>query len=205
MRRFFARLLLVLFPLAVYIGWLLLSVQKELVRGIKNGAALDFILMLLGGLFVLVVVEALIFKFYILPICARYISERIYGGSYFPDDDPLACLARKIELENRPDLLPELVQIVEADPQRVRAWLELARLLEDSVRDTPQAVQRLLQGAATVRRKEDAALLMWRAASLLRKHDQLADQAPPLLERLVREFPSTAYGKLAADFLKKCC
>lgn len=205
MRRFFARLLLVLFPLAAYIGWLLLCVQKELVRSIKNGSALDFILMLLGGLLVLVVLEALIFKFYILPICARYISERVYAGSYFTDDDPLASLARKIESENRTDLLPQLVQLVEADPRRVRAWIELARILEDSLHDTPQAVRRLLQGAEAVRRKEDAALLIWRAASLLRKHDQQPIQASQLLERLVRDFSSTAYGKLAAHSLDNHC
>lgn len=195
MLRLLAQLLLILAPLGGYIWWLLAGVGQELARGER----LNTVLMLLAGLLVLVVVEALLFKLYLLPSWARALSERLYAGSYFPEDDPLARLARQIAVENRPDLLPELTHLVLADPTRVRAWLELARLLEDTAHDTPQAAERLLQGAEAVRRAEDSALLLWRAASLLQKHTELAAQASPILARLARQYPDTAYGKMAQN------
>ena len=198
MRRILAQLLLVLVPLGAYIWWLLVVVGRKLARGEQLGT----VLMLLGGLLALVVVEALIFKLYLLPLWARGLSERLYAGSYFPEDDPLASLARKISTENRPDLLPELTRLVEADPHRVRAWLELARLLVDTRHDTPQAVQSLLRGAKAMRRDEDAALLLWRAATLLQKDPGLATKAASLLAELAEQYPATAYGKLAANRLK---
>lgn len=194
MLRLLAQLLLILAPLGAYVWWLLVPVRHALARGER----LQTILMQLGGLAALALVEGLIFKFLILPRMAGALSERFYAGSYLPEDDPLALLARKISTENRTDLLPELTRLVEADPRRVRAWLELARLLQDHLHDTPGAVRRLLQGAESVRRKEDTALLLWRAASLLRKHTTLAPQATPLLEKLATHYPDTAYGQLAA-------
>lgn len=198
MRRLLAQLLLVLAPLGCYVWWLLAIVGRELARGERLGT----VLMMLAGLLALAVVEGLIFKLYLLPCWARSLSERLYGGNYFPEDDPLARLARKIDAEQRPELIPEFIRLVEADPCRVRAWLELARLLADH--DAPQAVQRLLQGAdilAARRRshsqREDAALLLWRAATLSQKHPELAAQAPPILQRLASQYPDTAYGKLA--------
>lgn len=198
MSRLLVQLLLALAPIGAYAWWLLGPVRAALARGERLGTALS----LLAGLLVLALVEGLLFKLYLLPSWARSLSERLYAGSYLPEDDPLARLARRISAENRPDLLPELVRLVEADPQRVRAWLELARLL-DEAHDTPQAAEKLLQGSRAVRRREDAALLIWRAAVLLGKNTQLAPKARPLLEQLASSYPDTAYGQLAAERLGK--
>lgn len=198
MVRAFSLLLLLLAPLAAYVGWLVVFVQ----RAVARGEYLNTVLMLLGGLAVLAVLEGCIFKLLVLPRLAGYISERLYAGNYVPEDDPLALLARRISAENRPDLIPDLERLVEADPRRVRAWLELAHVLESLLHDTPRAVQRLLQGAECAPNREDAALLIWRAATLFEKHAELAPQALPLFRRLSSEFALTSYGKLAASRLK---
>lgn len=194
MRRFVAQALLVLAPIAVYAWWIAVPVQKQLERG----DLFHVVLFLLGGLAVLALSEGIIFKKCVLPALARFVSERLYAGSYSTEDDPFACLARKIALENRPDLLPQLAALAEADPLRVRAWLELARLLDELAHDPSQAVECLLQGADAVRRKEDAALLIWRAVTLLEKQPDHASRAGALRERLISLYPGTAYGKLAA-------
>lgn len=204
MLRLLARLLLVLAPLGLYAGWIHGAVLRKLARG----ETLDMVLMLLAGLLLLAVVEGLLFKLYLLPTWARGLSERLYAGHYLPEDDPLARLTRQMEKENRPDLIPELIRMVEADPCRVRAWLELARFLEP--RDPAEAARRLLRGAELIAAhnrfsrsgKEDAALLLWRAAALMQKHSSLASQASPTLAKLAEQYPATAYGKLAQKTLE---
>ena len=195
MQRILLLLLLALAPLGAYVLWVLRVVQREMGQGFSLGG----IVMLLAGLGVLAVVEGLIFKFFLLPRMAGALSERFYAGSYFPEDDPLALLSRKISAENRPELLPELARLVESDPHRARAWLELARLHVDLRRDIPEASRCLLQGAAAMRNREDAAMLTWRAAVLLEKSAEHAAQAPPLYQKLAEQYPATAYGKLAAQ------
>lgn len=199
MLRIFAQLLLVLLPLSAYVCWLLYYVQRALSRGERWETAL----MVLGGLLALTVVEGLLFKLYLLPTWARALSERLYAGSYLPQDDPLAALVHQIESKKRPELIPDLIRLVESDPYRVRAWLELARLLEPV--DAPQAVHHLLRGAEIIasRRlrsrssREDTALLLWRAATLSQKYADLAHRAPAILEQLTAQYADTAYGKHA--------
>lgn len=197
MLRYAAQLLLVLAPLGGYVWWLLVYVR----RALAQGEGLHTVAMMLGGLLVLVVVEGVLFKLYLLPAWARGLSERLYGGSYLPEDDPLAMLARKMEVEKRPELLPELIRLVEADPFRARAWLELARVLQGE--DPAQAAKHLQRGAEMMAHRhsrssqEDAALLLWRAAMLLQKHAHLAPQAQDVLQQLADRYPNTAYGKLA--------
>lgn len=203
MLRFFARLLLALAPLGAYIGWVRYAVLGKLARG----ETLEMLLMLLAGLAALAVVEGLLFKFYLLPAWAHALSERLYGGHYFPEDDPLAQLTRRMEAAPHPDLIPQLTRLAEADPCRVRVWLELARFLEPQ--SPAEAARCLLRGAELIAAhkrfsrsaKEDAALLLWRAAVLLRKHSELAPQASPILTRLRQLYPATAYGKLARKSL----
>lgn len=194
MRHILNQLLIIVAPLALFACWICGPVQGTL----AEGDALHAILLMLGGLAVFVFVETLLFKYHFLPLWARMVSERLYGGSYFPQEDPLMCLVHQITTEHRLDLIPELTRAVEGDPRRVSAWLELARVLHDHALDAPQAVQCLLRGAKAVRSKEDKALLLWRAAVMCEKHSELAEQSRSIYQKIVDSYPNTSYGKLAA-------
>lgn len=193
MFRHLLQLSVVLAPVAAFAWWVLAHLEHLL----SAGDWPHMLTMLLCGLAILTLIETAIFKYSLLPRLADAVCRHICAGNYLPDDDPVAALAQKITTEHRPELLPELTRLVQADPRRTRAWLELARLLEDTLHDTTQAVDRLLEGAAAVRRPEDAALLTWRAITLLRKRPELAAKASDLLHSLAEQFPRTAYGKLA--------
>lgn len=138
-------------------------------------------------------------RFWILPRLAGTISERFYAGNYVPEDDPLAHIVQRITDERSKDLFPELDRIVHEDPRRVRAWLEYARLTENIKSDYRGALEILLEGTRAVRGNEDAALLLWRAATLCEKYDQLKPRAPELYQQLISDYPDTGYGRLAAD------
>lgn len=196
MVRFAAQLIALFLPLYAFGLWAMGPVRRYFY--VEQGQWLIGIIYLLAGLAVLALVEGVLLKLWLLPGWARFLSERLYAGSYLPENDPLATLARRIAAEHRHDLLPELIRMVEADPCRVRAWLELARLLEDELHDIPQAVQQLLRGAKAVPEAEDAALLMWRAATLSQKHETTAPRAASLFRSTADLYPLTTYGKLAA-------
>ena len=190
MPRLFAYLLVVLAPLGAFAWWVMGPVQARLYHGSPTMG----ILLMLAGLAALALVEGALFKFWLIPLCARVMSERFSSGSYLPEDDPLVRLVAEVSQD--PQRLPELVRLVESDPQRTRGWLELARMME---RDAPaQAVEKLCQGAQKLRHnKEEAALLMWRAITLAEKHPELAEKASTLLSELASAYPETSYGQLA--------
>lgn len=195
MIRFLWQLLVVLAPIGAFAWWALGPVQTHL----YHGSASVGILLLLAGLGVLTLVEGLLFKLWLLPSWAHSLSIRFSSGSYVPADDPLVQLVQSLSREPDPARLQQLIRLVGADPHRVRGWLELARVLEEAFQDAPAAVDKLLLGAQTVRNQEDAALLMWRAATLCERHASLADRAQPLLADIARQFPDTNYGRLAAS------
>ena len=197
MRRLINRLLIIFAPLGAFIFWITGPVQQHFARG----EGLVSILLMLAGLAVFVLIEALLLRYWFLPVCARAMSEKLYAGSYFAQDDPLMLISRQISAENRHDLLPHLIRCVEDDPRRVSAWLELARVLHDHIHDSPQAVQCLLRGANAVRRKEDKAFLLWRAAVMCEKDPAQAFQADEIYRKISDDYPNTAYGKLARKHL----
>ena len=201
MLRILARIAAICAPLVAFIWWLLGPVQHHLHA--EESAAFSGILYMLIGMAVLVLVEGLMIKFWLLPLIARAVSERFYAGSYLPENDPLARLVSEIAEHHRHDLLPELERTVSADPRRVRGWLELARLLEGEFADPKRAVDTLLRGAEALRRrKEDAALLIWRASTLSGHHPQTSPHARHIMRDLVSLYPDTTYGRIAAERLK---
>ncbi len=181
-------------PFYLFLGWAFFIVQPQLENHLLRAIA-----MLLLGLAVMGCAQGLIFKLWLLPAWAGAISERLYAGSYFPEDDPIASLAAQIFSQHRPDLIPELERLVLADASRTRAWLELARALELEAHDHPRAAEALQRGAKAVKDRDDAAMLLWRAFVLLNKNPTTKKEANALLEHLRSEYSSTTYGRLAAS------
>ncbi len=189
----------VLLPLA---GFVLAVLQ---VRHIMNeGQGTLAIACLLGALAALVLLEGLLFKFWILPSLAGELGERVYaGGGYTPADDALLVLVERIRQEKARELLPELEKQVLADPRRTRGWQEHAHLLQDVFGDAPAALQVLRRGATRVSGKEDRAMLLCRAAYLAT--DALRDPAlaRELYSEAAEKYPGTAYGSFARRGLAK--
>ncbi len=194
--RFF-QLLAVLAPLGAF-ALALQPVQQRL----YGGHATQGIVLLLVALVILAVVEGLMFRYWILPGWSEKVAERLYAGSYLPEDDALARLTERIEAEKDASLLPELVRLVHAQPWRLRGWLELARLQQDILHDATAALQTLEEASSRIREPEDAALLMFRAAQICEKslHDDAASRT--WLERVTQRYPDTVYGRKAATRLR---
>ena len=197
MMRRLGQLIVGLTPLYVFSGWALFFVEPQL-----GHHTLHAIAMLLGGLAVMAIIQGIIFKRWLLPIWAQAISERLYAGNYFPEDDPIASLAAKIFSQHRADLIPELEKLVMSDPSRTRAWLELSRALEQEAHDNSRAADALQRGASRVRLRDDRAMLLWRASVLLCREGAHEKEGRELRERVAKEFPHTAYGRLAAAHLR---
>lgn len=198
LRRFF-QLLVALVPLALF-AIALQPVQQRL----YGGHAAQGILLLLVALAVLALVEGLIFRYWILPGWGEKVAERLYAGSYLPENDALAQLVERIEHSKDAAALEQLQQLVLQQPRRLRGWLELARLQQDLLQDDgAAALATLEQAASAMRDPEDAALLLYRAARLCDKklHDSAA--AARLFQRAVTQFPGTVYGRKAAESLKE--
>lgn len=158
-----------------------------------------WIITLLIGVLLLAIVEGVIFRFWLLPSWAQALSERFYGGNYFPADDPVVSLAQQIIDQHLADRVPDLERLVRSDSSRTRAWMELARVTELELKDPQKAAEHMLTGARKVARKEDAAMLMWRAVTLLRKEDRSPSRAEEIRRDLIKRYPKTTYGRLAAD------
>lgn len=155
------------------------------------------------GMVLFTTVEVLIFKLWLLPSWAQAISEQIYAGNYIPEDDPLVALSFKIMEEHRSELIPELEKLVKSDAQRTRGWLELAGVCLTEQQDTLKAAEYLLLGAKTVRNKEDAAMLMWRAYTLLSKDDGKKQRAADICRHLIETYPGTTYSRFAVNKLRE--
>ena len=192
LRRFF-QLLAALAPLGLF-ALALQPVQQRL----YGGHATQGILLLLAALAVLAVSEGLLFRYWILPGWSEKMAERLYAGSYLPEDDALAQLAERIEREKKAELMPRLVQLVHAQAWRLRGWLELARLQQEVLHDTPAALKTLEEATLSVREAEDVALLMYRAAHLCEKLLQDAAAARNWWQRAAEQYPETVYGRKAA-------
>lgn len=194
LRRFF-QLVVALVPLALF-AVALQPVQQRL----YGGHATQGILLLLAALALLAVLEGLIFRYWILPGWGEKVAERLYAGSYLPENDALAQLVEHIEHSKDAAALEQLRQLVLQQPRRLRGWLELARLQQELLQDDgAAALATLEQAASAMRAPEDAALLLYRAARLCEKklHDSAA--ATRLLQRAATQFPDTVYGRKALE------
>ena len=159
----------------------------------------NWIASMLLGVLVLAVVEGFIFRLWLLPKWAQVLSERFYGGTYFPADDPVASLAQSIIDQHCGERAPELEKLVLSDSTRTRGWMELARVAEIELKDSQKAAEYMLTGARKVPHKEDAAMLMWRAVTLLRKDGASRPRAEEIRHELIQRYPKTTYGRLAAE------
>lgn len=191
------QLLVALVPLAVF-ALALQPVQERMF----GGQATQGILLLLVALAVLTVVEGLLFRYWILPRWGDKVAERLYAGSYLPENDALAQLAERIMNENAPGLIPALEELVRRQPGRLRGWLELAHLQQELLQDNAAALRSLEQGAAYVRDREDAALLLYRAGSLCQRVMHDSASAARFFEQASGRYADTVYGRQAASFLK---
>ena len=195
LRRFF-QLLAVLAPLGLF-ALALQPVQQRL----YGGHATQGILLLLAALAVLALLEGLLFRYWILPGWSEKMAERLYAGSYLPEEDALAQLVERIERGKDAELMPQLVQLVHAQAWRLRGWLELARLQQEVLRDAPAALRTLEEAMQAVREPEDVALLMCRAAGLCEKSLQDEAAARSWRQRAAEQYPDTVYGRKAASLL----
>ncbi|MBR5523428.1 MAG: hypothetical protein IKV82_08195 [Akkermansia sp.] len=192
MRRWLSIIALLL-PLAGFVACL-----GEVRCLIDGGMTVYGLLLMFAALAIMTAVEALLFKYWVLPGWGRAISERLYEGTYTPDQDPLVSLAAHIRREKDVSRLPELARLVQRDASRMRGWQELANLQLEECGDAAAAVHTLLEGAARVSPKEDRAYLMYRAAHLCEQRLHDAPRAAELYAQTARRFPRTTYGKKAA-------
>lgn len=199
LRRVF-QLLVVLLPLGLFA--LALQPVQALMFG---GQAARGIVLLLLALAVLAVVEGLLFRYWVLPGWSDKVAERLYAGSYNPEDDALAQLVDRMLREKDASALPRLRMLVQSQPRRLRGWLELARLQLELLHDAAAALTTLEEGAAMVRDAEDAALLLYRAGSMceLALHD--SDRARSFWRQAADRYPATVYGAKSAARMEEVC
>ena len=196
MLRYVFQSLAVLIPIGLF-ALALQPVQQRL----YGGHATQGILLLLGALLLLAVVEGLLFRYWILPGFSEKLAERLYAGSYLPEDDALARLVERAESEKSAESLALLEAQVRRDGWRLRGWLELARLRQEVQHDAASALAALDEATRSVRDPEDVALLMFRAAHVCEKNLQDSAAARHWFERAAAEYPNTVYGRRAARAL----
>lgn len=195
MLTFLRRLCVVLLPVACFA--LLLLPVRELMG--QEGRGPQAIGLFLGGLAVLALAEGLLFRYWLLPHLGAAIGERVYGGSYLPEEDALVCLVARVRETQDRTLLPELEHMVRSQSGRLRGWLELARVQQDIFEDAQGALATMREGATRVSGKEDRALLLVRAAQLCEGQLHAVDEARALYDEAAKRYPRTVYGRRAAE------
>lgn len=187
----------ILLPLAPF-AYAAQMAGEWLVKGeITHGIAL-----LLGALAALAIIEGILFKYWLLPSLGQAVSDRLYAGSYLPEQDELAQLTARIRSTKNCELLPRMAELVQQQGFRSRGWIELARLHQDLNNNHQEALQTLLKGAEAVTDKEDRAMLLYRAACLCRNKLSAPTQARELFTKAAQFYPNTVYGKQAAHQIK---
>ena len=193
----FAKVLVVLLPVGAFA--LALQPVQKLMFG---GETTQGIILLLVALVLLAVVEGLLFRYWVLPGWGEKMAERLYAGSYTPENDALARLVERLVSEKDTALLPELRALVLRQPRRLRGWLELARLQQELQHDAAASVATLEEAATAVREPEDAAMLLYRAGSLCESALQNPARAREIWQRAADVYPTTVYGAKAAARLE---
>lgn len=182
--------LLPLFPFAL--------ATRVVMNWLESGQKLNGIALLLGCLAVLALVEGLIFRLWILPAWGQSLGERLYGGSYLPDEDEIAQLSARIRRTEDAALLPDMQRLVHRQRKRARGWLELARLRQDITHDDEAALHTLLEGADAVPDPEEKAMFLYRAGALAADKLHSPARAAEYFALAATRHPQTAYGKHAA-------
>lgn len=193
MIRFFLKSVAVLLPLGAFA-----LATPIIMDWMSQGETLNGILLLVGSLAVLALAEGVMFRFWILPTWGQALSERLYGGSYYPEEDELAELAARIRRTEDTDLLPAMHRLVLKQRKRARGWLELNRLQQDIAHNPEAALQTLLEGADAVSDPEERAMFLYRAGALAADKLQSPHRAAEYFRRAADKFPKTTYGKHAA-------
>lgn len=193
MLTFLRRLFIVLLPVAGFAGLLL---PVRVLMG-QEGQGTTAIALFLGGLALLALTEGLLFRFWLLPKLGESIGEKVYGGTYVPEEDALVCLIDTVRETRDAAQLPALRSMVEAQPRRVRGWLELARVQQDIFNDPRSALETLLEGERRVRDKEERAMLRVRAAQLCENALKNPAAAQEHYAAAAERYPRTVYGKKA--------
>lgn len=196
MLAFLRALFILLLPVLAFAAVLLLPVRE--LMGAENKGVLG-IVVFLADLAALTVAETLLFRYWLLPRLGEAVGERVYGGSYVPEEDALVRLTARLHETRDRELLPELRALVLAQPRRVRGWTELARLYQDLFDDPAAARDTLLEGETHLRNKEERALLLVRAAQVCENGLHNPAAAQELYARAAERFPRTVYGKQAAE------
>lgn len=182
-----------LLPVALFVA-VLFKVRSL----IDAGDARHALFIMLGALALLALWEGLLLKCWLLPLWGQALGERVYGGTYTPDEDALVALSARIRRERASALMPDFEAMVQRDASRLRSWTELADLHALVWGDRSAALQALLRGAEQVAAAEDRAYLLWRAAVFCENHLHDIAEANRLYARAAELYPRTAYGVQAA-------
>lgn len=195
MLTFLFRLAVVMLPVLCLAGWLL-PVRYLMAQ---EGRGVCGIVLFLAGLALFALAEGLIFRFWLLPKLGEAIGEKVYGGTYVPEEDALVCLVARLYETRDKALLPELRRIVLQQPRRVRGWLELARVQQDVFGDAAAAIEVLLEGERRVHDKEECAMLLVRAAQVSEGSGRGVAAAKQYYALAAERYPRTVYGRRAAE------
>ena len=163
--------------------------EGDMLRGICS------IVLLLA---LLAAVEGVILRKILIPLWGEKVAERIYAGSYVPDDDPLVQLAERVRASRDEALLAKLEKAVRAQGWRYRGWMELAAIHRDVFSNPAAACNSLQEGSAAVEDPQDAAMLLYRAAHVAQDAMRDATLANSLRHKAAADFPQTVYGRKAA-------
>jgi len=191
MRRFIL-IFLFLLPFAAFV--LSLSLVDDC---FDDGQIAKGIFVMLGALAVLVAVEYLFLRYWLLPRWAQNLGERLYAGDYSPQEDKVVAAAEQIRRERDEKLLPQLVTLVQADSSRLRGWRELADVQLNVFHRPEDAIATLLEAEERVSDKEDRALLLYRAAQWTENRLNNPARARELYTLAAKKYPATVYGRRA--------
>jgi hypothetical protein len=195
MKRSLCRLLVILCP-AFALWWVMQVLVLPRYHADRVG---ESILIALAAVVVLGLCEIFALRAWVLPTLSKWVQYCIYGGG--GAEDALCALANRMRKHKDRSLLPELIQAVENDPSRTRAWSELAAVHEEVMNDPAEAIRTLLQGAEKVSDPQDRAMLIYRAARLRESALNDAIGAKELMTQAAARYPKTVYGKLALSSL----
>ena len=185
--------MLALLPLALFaLGMLYVDALFTAGEGLKGICWLIVMLALLA------LVEGIFLRRVLIPLWGEKMAERIYAGSYVPDDDTLVQLADKVRETRDGSLLARLEKEVRGQGWRYRGWMELASIQRDVFSNPAAACSALQEGAGTVEDPQDAAMLLYRAAHVADTAMHDPSLAQSLRRKAAADFPDTVYGRKAA-------
>ena len=185
----------VLLPLAAFA-----AVQPYVDAALNQNDKQSAFTLLGAALLLFVLAEALLFRLVLLPRMGQAVGEKLYGGSYIPEEDRLVQAVEEVRRSKDREKLGAVRTLVQADRRRLRGWQELARLYQEEFGDMQAAAEVLTEGAAAVGDKEDRALLLYRAARLYEQMNR-PERRLELLREAADRYGETVYGKKAAALL----